>query len=322
MNFFTMNRRNFTTTLALATAGALLPKSRAFAALLDNRLHHVHHSTIVMGQVATMTLVHQDREVARRTVNAVFDEFRRLERMMSVYDSESEISALNRAAGKNNVAVSPEMLSIIETAQRASVASHGALDITVEPLLRLWGFRQPSPAKPTDQQILSALDVVGMKFIQRQGGTIGLLKEGGAVDLGGVAVGYALDQAASIVKQAGISAGLIEISGDYIAIGTPVDEPKGWEIGIVDPTNVNEIVQSVFLRDQALSTSGNYATTVVYEAMNYGHIFDPNTGKPAEAINSATVIAPTATLSDLWSTAVFVAGHQRQLPDDCLAIIV
>lgn len=322
MNSFTMNRRNFTTTLALATAGALLPKSQAFAALLDNRLYHVRHSTIVMGQVATITLVHQDREVARHTVNTVFDEFRRLERMMSVYDSESEISALNRSAGRNNVAVSPEMLSIVETAQRASVASNGALDITVEPLLRLWGFRQPSPAKPTDQQILSALNVVGMKFIQCQGGTIGLLKEGGAIDLGGIAVGYALDQAASIVKQAGISAGLIEISGDYVAIGTPADEPRGWEIGIIDPSNVNEVVRSVFLRDQALSTSGNYATTVVYEAINYGHIFDPSTGKPAGIINSATVVAPTATLSDMWSTAVFVAGHPRQLPEDCVAIIV
>lgn len=322
MNFFTMNRRNFTTTLALAAAGTLLPKSRAFTALLDNRLHRVHHSTIVMGQVATVTLLHHDREIARHTVNAVFGEFRRLERMMSVYDSESEVSVINSIAGRNNVAVSADMLSIVETVQRASVASNGALDITVEPLLRLWGFRQPSPTKPTDQQIQSALDVVGMKFIQCQAGTIGLLKEGGAIDLGGVAVGYALDQAASIVKQAGVDAGLIEISGDYVAIGTPTDEPKGWEIGIVDPSNVNEIIQSVFLRDQALSTSGNYATTVVYEAINYGHIFDPNTGKPAEVINSATVIAPTATLSDVWSTAVFVAGHQRELPDDCLAIIV
>ncbi|MCE7933422.1 MAG: FAD:protein FMN transferase [Chlorobi bacterium CHB2] len=319
---FAMNRRNFTTTLAFAAAGALLPKTPILSALLGHRLHRVHHSTVVMGQVATATLLHRDREVARQTVNALFAEFRRLEQLLSVYDPESEVAAINKVAGKQSIPVSPDFLAIVEAARRTSAASNGVLDITVEPLLRLWGFRQPFPTKPTDRQVQTALESVGMEFLHCDGGEIGLLREGASVDLGGVAVGYALDQASVILKNAGVSAALVEISGDYIAIGAPPDEPKGWEIGIVDPANLDEVLRSVFLRDQALSTSGNYASTVVYEAVNYGHIFNPDTGKPAETINSATVIAPTATLADAWSTAVFVAGHQRQLPADCLAIIV
>lgn len=275
-----------------------------------------------MGQVATATLLHHHREVARQTVNALFAEFRRLEGIMSVYDPQSEVSAINRNAGGQSIRVSPDLLAIVEATQRTSAASNGALDITVEPLLRLWGFHQPSLKKPTDQQIQTALEVVGMKFLHCHAGEVGLLRQGASLDLGGVAVGYALDQAAAILQGAGVNAGLVEISGDYVAIGAPADEPKGWEIGIVDPANNDEILQSVFLRNQALSTSGNYATTVAYEAVNYGHIFDPNTGKPAGRINSATVIAPTATASDAWSTAVFVAGNQHQLPADCSAMIV
>ena len=290
--------------------------------LRDNRLELVRHSTFVMGQIANVTILHRDVAQARRAVTSIFEELRRLERMMSVYDGESEVSAINAAAGRDGVKVSPEMIELLGKSVAASLRSRDALDITVNPLLRLWGFRGESrPARPSDREVKEALDAVAIGGLKIEGETAGLTRSGASIDLGGVAVGYALDRTAAMLRREGITSALIELSGDFHAVGAP-PESRGWEIGVQDPRREGGILETLHIRDQALSTSGNYANTVVYDARSYGHIFDPSRGLPAERLLSATVVAPTAFEADAYSTALFVSGDRAILPNGGSAVLL
>jgi thiamine biosynthesis lipoprotein len=319
-----VSRRRFTKALGFAAAGLALPARSLFASMLrDNRLELVRHSTFVMGQIANVSVLHHDVPHARQAITAVFDEFRRLESLMSVFDAGSELSRVNAAAGREAVAVSPDTLAVISGAVDAAKRSRGALDITINPLERLWGFRDLTrSARPSDVEVERALQAVGIEHLKIEGASVGLAKGGMSLDLGGVAVGFALDRAAAILKREGIGSALIELSGDYYALGAPAESSRGWEIGIVDPRREGAILRSVHITNQALSTSGNYANTVVFNAKSYGHIFDPADGFPSERLLSATVIAPTGFEADAYSTALFVSGDRSMLPEGSRGIVL
>jgi thiamine biosynthesis lipoprotein len=316
MKMPTSTRRGFVKALGLAAAAAALPGRGILAEMLrDEKLQLIQHSTFVMGQIANVTIYHRDAAYARRVVTALFDELRRLESLMSVYDERSQVSAINRDAGREAIPVAPEMIELITAARGVAARSSRALDITVNPLLELWGFRGAARTRrPSDREVIAALDAVGIDGVRIEGSSIGLAKSGASLDLGGVAVGYALDRIAAIARREGIDSALLELSGDFYAIGTPPDSARGWEIGIEDPRHHDGIWRRLYVKNQALSTSGNYASTVVYNAHAYGHIFDPARGFPAERLLSATVVAPTAFDADAYSTALFVNGNSAMLP--------
>jgi thiamine biosynthesis lipoprotein len=310
------SRRTFVKALGVAAAGLAFPVRALMAGFPgDSKLHPVRHSTFVMGQIANVTIFHADAAHARESVTAVFNELRRLEKVMSVFDPESELSAVNRAAGRAAIPVSADLRDVIARSTLIASGTRDALDITVNPLLGLWGFRDNARSTPpTDAEVAGALSLVGISGVRIEGDSVGLTKAGASIDLGGVAVGFALDRIAAMLRSRGIASALLELSGDFYAIGAPPESRHGWEIGIEDPRHAGGIWKRVFIRDQALSTSGNYASTVVFNAKSYGHIFDPSRGFPADRLLSATVIAPTAFQADGYSTALFVSGDSSMLP--------
>lgn len=317
-------RRGFVKALGLAAAGLALPGGGVLRAMVrDHGAEVVRHSTFLMGQITNVTIVTSDAPHARRVVTLMFDELRRLEGLFSVYDPASQASAVNRSAGRSAVPAAPELVELLEHARSVARATRGALDITVEPLMRLWGFHGVHrKARPTDREVHRVLDAVGIDALAIEGDAVGLTRPGAAIDLGGVAVGYALDRAAAIARREGITSALIEMSGDFHAIGAPPGSERGWEIGIQDPVRRDALCATRHIRDAGLSTSGNYANTVVYHARKYGHILDPHRGLPAHRVHSATVIAPTATLADAYSTALFVAADRSILPAGCSGLLV
>ncbi len=324
-SMFSVTRRSFAKALGLAALGGIVPGRSAWAApLRDNRLELVQHSTWVMGQVANVTMAHPDAVHARAVVTQIFAELRRLEAMLSVFDPHSELSAVNAAAGQGDVAVSPELAELLQRSVAIAEHTRGAFDVTVNPLLDLWGFRaHVRRARPTDREIQRALDVVGSRHLALGGnGRVGLQRAGASVDLGGVAVGFALDRCGEILRREGIAHGLLELSGDFLAVGAPPESPDGWEIAVEHPGVAPDRWRVYHLRNSALSTSGNYASTVVYHAHRYGHIFNPERGWPAERLLSATAIAPSALLSDAYSTATFVSGNTARMPSDCTAYLL
>lgn len=303
------------------SAGLMLPGTRMLSQILgDHRLVEVRHSTWVMGQIANVTLFVADREVGVRAVTEIFNEFRRLDRSLSLYDPGSDVSRVNRSAGQDSVPTGEDLRVILRSVLEMSYEVEGSLEITIEPLMRLWGFRGAiRTLPPNDREIRAALDLVGRQNIVFEREAVGLSKIGCAIDLGGVAVGYALDQAAGIARSAGIERGLIELSGDFYAIGAP-PEDDGWLIGLEDPRVAYGVWATPRIRDEGLSTSGNYNNVVVYNAHRYGHVIDPSRGLPSGHHLSTTVIAPTAFQADALSTALFVM-REKSLGDSSIRVM-
>jgi thiamine biosynthesis lipoprotein len=287
---------------------AMAPARKIFARPLgglQTGIAPIKHSTFVMGQVATITIYEADAAHANAAINDAFAELRKVDTLMSVFDSSSELSRINYLAGKDMSTADPYTLETVRASIKYAALTNNAFDPTVEPLMRVWGFHKERSTMPSDKEITAAVNAVGAQNIKIEGNSIGLLKPGASIDLGSIAVGYAVGRAAEKLKQHGITSALVDVSGDLYAIGAPPGE-KGWTVGIVDPLHTDSIITSVTIRDESLTTAGNYENYVVYNAVKYGHVLDPHNGFPAHALASATVVSKSAMEADAYSTAAFV----------------
>ncbi len=268
-------------------------------------------STIIMNTVVTITAVADSSEKAESAIDAAFDEIYRLEQLLSFWTDESEIAAIYNSAGVKPVKVSPETLEIIERALYISEKTGGAFDPTVGPLMRLWDFNEYK--MPTEEEIKKNIGLVdyGKMEIDIVNSTAFLATKGMSFDTGGIAKGYAVDRAVEVLKKKGIQSGLVAIAGDIRGFG-----PKTWNIGIRNPRATGEddyLMASVKIKDEAISTSGDYERFFVKDGVRYHHLLDPTTGLPAMGTWSVSVIAKEAVLTDGFSTGVFVLGPQKGL---------
>lgn len=246
-------------------------------------------------------------------IEAAFLEVARIERLLSVFRPESELARLNRFAQRGFVRLSRETLEILSEALRYAEASGGACDPTAGPLISLWGFgpHRKGTHPPSTEAIDSCLRSVGYRGlkIDLDAGRVQFLREGMSLNLGGIAKGYAVDQAVRTLKAHGITRGLVSFGSTLYGWGSPPDT-AGWPIAIQDPRHEGEQIETVILRDQALSTSGDYERCFFYEGQRFSHIINPKTGYPVRGMASVSIIAPTALASDVLSTAAFVLGPE------------
>ena len=267
-----------------------------------------------MGTLVSIQAYGDDVRLIHNAINKAFSEVRRLDALLSVYDPSSEVSVINASAGEKSVTVSAETMDVIQHAVRYSESTNAVFDCTVEPLMRLWGFRdtvgKPSQC-PSDKELKKVLDAVGYKNISIHPGTrsVGLLKRNCAVDLGGIAVGYSVDRMAAILMNEGVSSALINHSGDIAAIGAP-PESDGWDIGIPSIRNSKEITHHLIVKDQAISTSGSTEKYRIFNGRHHSHIIDTESGAPSEFRQSVSVITQSSMIADIFSTALFL-GDQK-----------
>lgn len=270
----------------------------------------VERAAYVMGSIVTVT-AYGDESVCNTAITQAFRSMKAVDALMSVYDPRSPLSALNRSGGLGPVAVPTELTALLQASREFSRTTGGAFDVTVKPLLELYGFLDaPVPRRiPDDRTIAATLDAVGSRhlLIDEAHSTVAFGSPHTRIDLGGIAVGHALDRAGAVLRAHGVESALVNHSGDLLAIGAPPGE-TGWEVGITDPVRNDELCTSVRIRDEALSTSGNYRNFRRIDHRTFGHIVDPAVGRPSEAALSTTVIAPDATTADALSTATFVLG--------------
>ena len=263
--------------------------------------------TFVMGTKAWVTIDGMRKSDAERAADAAFREMYRIESVMSNWRSTSEISRLNAGSNGAPFAVSRELYAIIDSSLFYSKATAGAFDVTVRPLVVLWGFEGGEAKLPTDEEIARARSLVGYrKVVLDSARSTVTLQPGMQIDLAGVAKGYALDRCVAVIKKLGVKNALVNLGGNIYALGAPHGE-TGWTIGIRDPKGGLGTVGSLLLRDQAVATSGNYENFVELDGKRYGHLIDPRTGRPVSAVLSATVVAPTGLSSDALSK-LFVLG--------------
>lgn len=241
----------------------------------------------------------------QRSPKIVFDELRRIENLLSKYNADSEVSRLNQS-GKSKV--SPETFYVISRAKEFWQSSNGAFDITVAPLLEIWGFKDKQFRLPKDNEIKEALKRVGSDKIILHSNefVIEFNTPGVQVDLGAIAKGFAVDCAVRKLKEAGVKSCLINAGGDIYCLGNK--SGSAWRVGIQDSQG-SGVLEYLKLSDSAVATSGDYEQYFDLEGKRYSHIFDPRTGYPASSgVHSVTVIATDCLTADSLATAVFVLG--------------
>ncbi len=263
----------------------------------------------VMGTLATVRVWAADEALARTAADSAFAVFNAVEELMSTWREDSALSRLNRAPAGTWVPVGREVCTVLTAAISVSRQTGGAFDPTVLPLVRLWGFRGGRPAVPDSAALAVALNLVTVRAVEVAGERVRLLVNGMALDLGGIAKGYALDQAAAAMKRAGADGGVLDLGGNLLVFG---DGP-GHEVGIVDPGQPDAVALTIPLPGGAVATSGQYERYITVDGKAYGHILDPRTGRPAPAGISATVLAPQAITADALATAVVVMGAEAGL---------
>jgi thiamine biosynthesis lipoprotein len=262
-----------------------------------------------MGTYANVTVFAPDSAAALPEVREAQGAFTRVDSLMTNWTTTSEVARLNREAGTDTVRVQDEVAWVLEAALAVGDQSRGAFDITVEPLVRLWGFLGGTPHVPDTAEIAAARERVGFHLVRFDPAkkTVHFRKEGVRIDLGGIAKGYGVDAGVRALKQHGVVNAMVEISGNIRLLGHPPDR-DAWTVGIRDPFDRIPYVGVLSLTDRSVATSGKYEQFVDVGGHKYGHILDPRTGWPAEGLLSVTVVAPSAMEADAWGTAFFAMG--------------
>ena len=263
-----------------------------------------------MGTVFTVVAYGADRDYLAEVVDEVFDEIDGLDAQMSNYQPTSEISRINREAAREPVLVEPRLFQLIQDSVRTGAETGGAFDITVGPLMKAWGFFRGQDRLPAPFEIAVTLKRIGYQHLQLNAAdrTIRFERPGMEIDLGGIAKGYAVDQAVEILRSRGIQSALVSSGTSTLyALGSPPGE-RGWRVSLRSPYDAKKAADVVLLQDFSLSTSGNYEKFFRIGGKLYCHIMDPHTGRPVENMLATAVLAARATETDALSTAFFVMG--------------
>ncbi len=271
----------------------------------------VQKTEAIMGTDITITVVARSSGEGEAAIDAGMAELRRLDAMMSLYKDGSEITKVNRAAGKHPVKVSPEMIEVVEDAAEVSKLSGGVFDITVGPLVVLWQMRLKEGKVPTGREIARIRPLVNYRniIVDRKASTIFLQKPGMIMDFGGMK-GYMADRVKNLLQQRGINDAVIALAGDIWVLGHREDG-KPWRIGVQHPREQDKTLAVLDLSDRYISTSGDYERFVIRERKRYHHIIDPRTGRPSMGVISATLIGERGALIDPLAKAPFILGPEE-----------
>jgi thiamine biosynthesis lipoprotein len=263
---------------------------------------------------------------ARRVQACIDHTLAEVDRRLSTYSRDSEISVLNANGSTDWVPVSPTLIAVIAASQRVSIETDGAFDITVAPLVRLWGFGSAAATGPGG----SAVEPPSMEFVHDAMANVGFswlefrvdpepaVRKGKVpleLDVDGIAPGYAVDRASACLSRAKFADHLVEIGGEVRAAGRR-DDGQAWRVAIEAPVMTpRQAYAGVELSDLAVSTSGNYRDFHrLQDGRMLSHTIDPRTGEPIRhALASVTVVHPRATLADAYATALMVLGPEEGL---------
>ena len=292
-------------TILVAAMLAILGSNFAHA---GGKLSRFEESQPHMGTVALIVIYAQSSEAAAAATRSAFERIRELDNVLSDYKTESELTRLSHQSGGPPVQIGPDLFRVLAASQDLSVRSDGAFDVTAGPVIRLWRRARRQRALPEADRLAAALELTGFHrlALDAKQQTARLAKTGMLLDLGGVAKGYAADEALTMLKRAGIERALVALGGD-IAVSNPPPGKKGWTIEIAS-LNLADAPKPapLLLHNAAVSTSGDAEQFVEIGGIRYSHIIDPRTGKALTGKRSVTVVAPHGIDSDALATTVSV----------------
>jgi thiamine biosynthesis lipoprotein len=271
-------------------------------------LQAVHQIDRALGSEVSITALHPDVDIARTAVGAALAELRLVESLMSIYRPESQLSRLNREGSLERP--HPYLVAVMREAEAMSRRSDGAFDITVQPLWALYAAAQRAGTLPEGAAIRATLDAIDWRGVEVTTRQIRLTGRGTAVTLNGIAQGFAADRLMAALGKHGVEHALVN-TGELASLGDRADG-RPWTVGIQHPRRPDAYISLAALHGRCLATSGDYATSFSNDYRD-NHLFDPRTGRSPERFSSVSMVAPTATLADAMSTAVFVLGPEKGL---------
>lgn len=248
---------------------------------------------------------------AQKGVTDAIAEIQRLDNLLSIGKEDSEISKLNKSG---SAALSDDTAVMVTKALDLYKSTGGAFDITVLPLMELWGFTTQDYYVPTEDEIQSTLQRVGADKLTWDESTKTLtLGDKQEIDLGGIAKGFTSSRIMEIFKKDGVTCGMVSLGGNVHLLGTKQDG-SAWRVGIQDPDNTDDMLGVLEASDCAVITSGAYERNFEKDGVTYHHIIDPATGKPSNSgLTSVTIVSKDGTLADGLSTSLFVMGKDKAI---------
>jgi len=267
-------------------------------------------SLILMGTAFEITAVSDNEALAIKSIDAAIAEIQRIERLISSWNSNSQTSVINKNAGIKPVSVDKELFDLITRSLKVSKLTEGAFDVSYAAVDKIWKFDGSMTKLPSDEDVRSSISLINFEniLLNEDESTVFLKKEGMKIGFGGIGKGYAANKAMKLMKEMGITGGVVNASGDLITWGKQ-ENGGDWRIGISDPKSPDNVMAWLVVGDMAVITSGNYEKFFMNKGKRYAHIIDPRTGYPTTGIKSVTIVCPDAELGDALATSVFVLGE-------------
>jgi len=298
---------------AAGLLGFIVAASPNFAA--PERLEYIEPH---MGTLFRIVLYPPDPAVAKAAARAAFDRIAALNRIMSDYDPSSELMRLCAQPPATPVPVSAELFDILQRSQAIAEKTHGAFDVTLGPVIRLWRETRRTHALPTDAARTAAQQASGFQHLRLDPGarTVTLLRPHMALDLGGIAKGYAAEAALAVLAQRGIPSAMVAASGD-LALGDAPPGKPGWQIELNPFGSTSGQPLTLIVAHAGVSTSGDAEQFITLGGVRYSHIVDPATGLGLTRPTAVTVVTQHATLADALATtcSVLAPAAAQQLAD-------
>ncbi|HEY9054196.1 MAG TPA: FAD:protein FMN transferase [Rectinemataceae bacterium] len=271
----------------------------------------ISRSDMVLGTVCSLRIIEGG---SSKTVDEVFRRLSEIESRMSANKDGTEIAAINAAAGKQAVKVSPDTFYVITKALEYAKLSKGAFDPSVGPLVKLWGIGTDEARLPSKQEISAALGLIDYRLVETDAAkqTVKLLKPGMRLDLGAIAKGYAADEVSAILQRHKVKSAVVDLGGNVLVFGEKRDGSP-WRVGVQDPVSERgEYLGLIAGKAMTVVTSGVYERYFIEQGIRYHHILDTKTGYPVKnGLVSVTIVASASIDADGLSTTVFALGLER-----------
>lgn len=255
---------------------------------------------LALGTVVEIKVAATDKDAAHAAIQKAFNEILKIDSLFSTYNPASPVSKINKSID-TSFAVGKEIYFLLSKSDSMWKLTGGAFDAALNNFVKAWGFDADEPSMPGEADLKKAKVESGWKNIFLQGNNSFIRRNNAGLNFGAIAKGYAVDKAAEVLRSEGIEKAFVNAGGEIKAIGE-------WIIGIQHPRNSEEMIMQIIIRDKAVSTSGDYEKYFLRNGKRYHHIFNPQTGMPADECQSVTIIADDVLTADVISTAVFVMG--------------
>jgi len=269
----------------------------------------------LMGNAFEITVVADDETWAQEKIDMAIAEIKRIEKLLTTFDENSQTNQINRQAGIGAVKVDKEVFDLIQRSIRISNITDGAFDITYGSIdKRLWNFDKSMTTLPDKDTAKSMVKLINYRnvILNKDDCSVMLKQKGMRIGFGGIGKGYAAEMSKALLKKEGVTSGIVNASGDLATWGL---QPNGkpWTIGIANPNDSHELFSYLDVTNMAVATSGNYEKFVMINGKKYSHTIDPRTGLPVMGIKSVTIITLNAEIADAMATPVTIMGIKAGL---------